>query len=227
MKKLSRYFTLLVKFDRDHPFGIAQEAFQNVSRRIADHRADEFLVGHVGVGAYGGYNKDLAAKHGAEDTSKWPVYKIFHRNGVTVDFHGNHDDEGELAAFVQAEVHIDMGEGTIKELDEMARRFLMGNRDARHLLLHEVDAEAVEIVKAKPHLEAVAKLYVRIMHRMYEKGDKFAHDEIARVKKLLRSSKISEAKQAQLRDRLKVLQSFTSPLGANPPPGTYSKTVEL
>lgn len=209
-KIVNRKFTVLVKFDKQYPYGKAETVWKSVASKVNEASKDEpdFLLASVGVQDYGEKKNEKLAKLQGADTN-WPVYKMYTSRGHISKFEGDATDEESLMAFIQADAGVWMGlSGTIAELAGIAERFIATtNHDSRHLIMHEAEVKAAALVETKPNLDASAKTYLKTMRKIMEKGDAFVGEEAARIKKIL-GGKISEVKKGEMQARLNILGAF-------------------
>lgn len=210
--KLVKQFTMLIKFDRPHPYGPSQQVFMNVSSRIAKHakKRDDILVGHVGI--WDEENVRIATVYGANDEAAWPVYKVFHRSGHVSDYEGDALDAEALAFFFQKEAGLRLElPGMIAEMDDLCARYARGNYDVKQLALHEADVLAKRLVDENKDIEPTVRNYIKVLHKIATSPKSWLENEIERVEKLMKSDKVSVEKRARFLDRLKVLHAFTIP----------------
>merc|ERR1712146_532692 len=91
--------------------------------------------------------------------------------------------------------------GTIAELDELVKSFMTGGmKDA------DVDA-AKKLAEGEHKNDKKAPIYVKIMEKVKAKGVDYISTELARVQKIL-TGKISSEKQAEMNDKVKILNVF-------------------
>lgn len=109
--------------------------------------------------------------------------------------------------FVRSNSQLYLGlAGCIRQLDELAAEFVSADDQSSPLKRAQ---EVAESFKGKKE-EAMAKVYVAYMDRIAERGVAFVEAEKQRLKKLL-AGKVSDTKKDDLKRRLNVLESFTSP----------------
>merc|ERR1711912_203081 len=91
--------------------------------------------------------------------------------------------------------------GSIAEMDELVKSFMTGGmKDA------DVDA-AKKLAEGEHKNDNKAPLYVKIMEKVKSKGADYISTELARVQKIL-SGKITPEKQAEMNDKVKILNVF-------------------
>eukprot|EP00730_Choanoeca_flexa_P017027 TRINITY_DN8146_c0_g1_i2.p1 TRINITY_DN8146_c0_g1~~TRINITY_DN8146_c0_g1_i2.p1 ORF type:complete len:249 (+),score=109.73 TRINITY_DN8146_c0_g1_i2:210-956(+) len=195
---------ILVKFDKQYPYGDKEDAFKAFAKDIA---SSTLLVAEVGVQDYGDkLNQDLADRFGV-NKDDFPVYKLFPQGSLEpIDYKGD-VTQSDLTRFVKEEAGIWVGlDGCVKELDELAVKVVAGDVSAKEAI------EAAGTIDIADEDAQSAQIYTRILQKMDEKGLDFPASETKRVKKLL-DGKVSDEKKAMLKKRLNILSSFASKQG--------------
>eukprot|EP00045_Choanoeca_perplexa_P003459 m.31291 g.31291 ORF g.31291 m.31291 type:complete len:244 (+) comp12054_c0_seq1:112-843(+) len=190
---------LLVKFDKQYPYGDKEDAFKAFAKDIA---STTLLVAEVGVQDFGDkLNEDLAARFnvGKDD---YPTFKLFPQGSSTpIDYSGD-VTQADLTRFIKEEAGIWVGlDGCIQALDAIAADVMNEAVTAEEGL-----AQAAEVDVAEGDAKS-ADIYKRVLSKIQEKGLDFAATESKRVKKLLQG-KVSDDKKAMLKKRLNILSSF-------------------
>jgi len=99
--------------------------------------------------------------------------------------------------------------GCIESLDALADKILATqDKDMWAKIMKEAEAEAAKLGGEGEKQRKRADLYVKIMKKIISDGLGFAEKESARTKKLL-EGKITEAKKAELGEKINILRSFT------------------
>lgn len=137
-KVINKFDTVVVKFDVAYPYGDQHDAYINVAKESKD--IDNLLFAEVGVKEYGQKeNEALAARFGATKEN-FPVVKLIikgvkepisydNSKGITSD---------ALRQFIRENGKVYMSlPGCIKELDELAVKFMESGKDLRENLLQE------------------------------------------------------------------------------------------
>lgn len=94
----------------------------------------------------------------------------------------------------------------IKEYDNLVTQFLNADSEIKQTLIYE-EAQNLMEEYDEGDLKNRAKIYVKTMEKVTEKGQEFIGTEITRVKKLTEGT-VSSNKMLQLRDRVNILSSF-------------------
>ena len=98
----------------------------------------------------------------------------------------------------------------LEAFDKLIQEFLGVTGDERQLVLAKAEKEA-EILSDEKQKNS-AKIYLKTMEKIIEKGDSFIASEMKRVEKLS-DVKVSDKKKGQLKDRLNILTSFQMAVG--------------
>lgn len=139
-KVIKKFEATLVKFDVAYPYGDKHEAYVEISRDAKD--IDELLVAEVGIKDYGERDNEQLAKKFGVTKENLPVVKLFLRGKsepITFD-----DKKGfttdELRRFVREHTGLYLSlPGCVRELDNLAIKFLKANSDERRNILQEVE----------------------------------------------------------------------------------------
>jgi len=209
-KVVGSQFDVLVKFDKQYPYGDKEDAFKAFTERIGNTKSSRFLVAEVGVQDYGDkLNMDLSERFNVQ-TSSFPVYKLFKAGSTTPIEYTSDITADSLSAFVKQELKIWIGlPGCLEPFDKLAQQFMeASSEDSRNSLLSN-SAALAETVSEKE--KESAQFYVLVMKRVAEKGKTWLSEEPGRISKLV-ASKITDQKKAQLKQRLNILLSFNTPL---------------
>eukprot|EP00051_Salpingoeca_urceolata_P005462 m.73401 g.73401 ORF g.73401 m.73401 type:complete len:251 (+) comp14346_c0_seq1:2708-3460(+) len=194
--------TVLVKFDKQYPYGDKEDQYKAFAEEVA---GSKLLVAEVGIQDYGDQeNDDLRARFNI-NKDDYPVFRLFRKGHVEPISFKDDVTKDNLVRFVREAGSIYVGlKGTLQHLDDIAGKVSRGVVSAGEAL-SDAKAKAAEYVEEAE--QAAAKIYVRTIEKISEKGLGFVKTEQARVKKLVQS-KVSEAKKKMLELRLNILSSF-------------------
>ncbi|KAL4703510.1 hypothetical protein ACJJTC_018094 [Scirpophaga incertulas] len=203
-KVIRKFDAAIVKFDVAFPYDDMHDAFVALAKDAKD--VDELLVATVGVKDYGDKeNKKLAKKYGATKVN-FPIVKLFIKGkedplkfddsiGVTTD---------ALRRFIRKNTGLYLNlTGCIKELDELAIKFMNASEENRKIMLKVLE----EAMDHGYKNSTSGKIYKSIMVKVVEKGDDFLTLEHDRLTNILRDQVSKEQKKA-LGIRMNILQTF-------------------
>eukprot|EP01065_Artemidia_motanka_P035728 TRINITY_DN43622_c0_g1_i1.p1 TRINITY_DN43622_c0_g1~~TRINITY_DN43622_c0_g1_i1.p1 ORF type:complete len:259 (+),score=117.61 TRINITY_DN43622_c0_g1_i1:52-777(+) len=201
---------VLVKFDKEYPYGEKEDEFKEFGRMVAGLKGKaDLLVGEVGIQDYGEdkYNEAVRDRFGvAKNVDDLPEFRLFKKGDVKnpVVFKGQVKADA-LARFVKTEAGVWIGlPGCLETFDKLAERFLAGDKQA---VLKEAEAALEKVIQ--PDEQKSAKYYVSVMRKIADKGDAFVKSEVERLETLM-DSKITDEKKEQFGQRLNILPSFQS-----------------
>ena len=204
---IPKFRASLIKFDVAYPYGEKHDEFGKVAE--ATRGVSDLLVGEINVKDYGEKdNSDLAEKYGVK-TKDFPVIKLFRKGMPEPLPYTGEIKADEIITWVKASTGIYIGlPGCIEQFDKIAQEFIKGaDKAKREYLLKqakELAAKGFDTPKNTEH----AKIYLKLMEKILEKGDEFVKNEISRVENL-KKTKISNDKKENLQRRLNILQSFS------------------
>jgi len=207
-KILPKFKAVLVKFDKQYPYGEKQDEFKKVAE--SSQSQPDLLIADVPVQDYGDKdNSDLAERFSVK-SDDFPEYRLF-LNGKTepVAYTGDEAKADDIKKFIVKESGLWLGlPACIQEFDELVKEFLRAaaGSDARTSVIAKAAALAEAITTDTPKRDR-AVVYVKTMQKIVENGDGYIKSELARVEKLS-EGKVSERKKAQLKDRASILTSF-------------------
>ncbi|XP_065367454.1 protein windbeutel [Calliphora vicina] len=206
-KTLKRFPYALVKFDIAFPYGEKHEAFSAFSK-VAHSVTDDLLIATVGIKDYGdNENKKLGERFNVDDKN-YPAIFLF-RNGeqkpiplpshmdVTLD---------NLKAFISSNTDLYIGrEGCLKDFNDLAKNFanLEDSQQLERLALSKQSGESL----SRDNEKSSAKIYYTFMEKIMKNGYKFVEEETKRLLRL-KAGKVSDAKKAELKIKLNILESF-------------------
>eukprot|EP01012_Entosiphon_sulcatum_P032970 TRINITY_DN41822_c0_g1_i1.p1 TRINITY_DN41822_c0_g1~~TRINITY_DN41822_c0_g1_i1.p1 ORF type:complete len:236 (+),score=64.10 TRINITY_DN41822_c0_g1_i1:27-734(+) len=197
-------FNVLVKFDKQYPYGDKEDAWKDFAKRMGEHKFNDLLLAQVGVQDYGDkLNDDLRERFGVK-TDDFPVFKLFRKGSAEPITYTGAVKADDLTRFLKEELKIYIGlPGCLEGFDKLATGFLSAN---------DKDARLVSAEKAAKALQgddkATADTYVNAMKKIQAKGSDFLSSERKRLEKLI-ESKVSDDKKKAMRTKLNILASFT------------------
>lgn len=198
---------VLVKFDKEYPYGEKEDTFKALCKTVGPLKAD-LLIGEVGVQDFGDKQNDDVRERFNVDKDKFPVYKLFKKGAPTdapVEFTGD-VTETALLAFLKAETGLYIGlPGNIESMDKLAQGFLSADTTSAKERLASAEAALDAVSSAE---KDSARKYVKIMKRVIDMGASYIEQETQRVKKL-QGGKITDKKKKFFGERLNILSSFT------------------
>lgn len=219
--------SILVKFDMAYPYGEKEDVFQALCKLA--YRVPNFLIGEVAVQDYGDKENMALQERFELKKEEFPAYYLYERGSEgpperyvgfpdpTAKKPGTWDDEedGEWVPPYMADVNLETlgtwlhthginlpSNGTIAELDEVARRIVKDGLQDTHL------AEAEKLAGGAFKKDKRAQIYVKIITKVKEKGIEYIEQETARVRKIM-IGKMSPEKAQDLKDKLNILRAFT------------------
>eukprot|EP00756_Hemistasia_phaeocysticola_P064328 Hpha_TRINITY_DN7712_c0_g1::TRINITY_DN7712_c0_g1_i1::g.85516::m.85516/K09586/ERP29; endoplasmic reticulum protein 29 len=194
--------SVLVKFDKEYPYGDKEDAFKKFAEGVA--HIDDLLVAEVGVQEYGDdkYNEKLRDRFGIKNDD-FPAYRLFKAGATEPMVFGDEVRADTLSRFVKVKASVYIGlPGCIKEFDTIAEQFVSADPAKQAALLKDAEGE---LEKAKD--KEAAKYYVSVMRKIKEKGSDAVEQEEGRLNKL-KVSKVTEEKKKQFEQRLNIVASF-------------------
>eukprot|EP01062_Namystynia_karyoxenos_P005837 TRINITY_DN1200_c0_g1_i1.p1 TRINITY_DN1200_c0_g1~~TRINITY_DN1200_c0_g1_i1.p1 ORF type:complete len:350 (+),score=146.58 TRINITY_DN1200_c0_g1_i1:81-1052(+) len=216
---------VLVKCDKDYPYGEKEDQFTAFAKREAVLESD-LLVVEIGVNEYAPEDdadaketKELCASMGATGEDSFPTYRLFKKgvNSVAQSIkYGGEVKADDLAAFVTKEAGVFLGPpGTLEAFDKFAVEFV---RDvaAQDRILGE--AKKARDALTRPRDVTYANFYISVMEKMKGAAEKakcqaceqcFRHTEERRLRKLNQGS-VSAEKRREFERRLNALPAFAT-----------------
>jgi len=204
-KIIPKFKAVLVKFDKQYPYGEKQDEFKKVAESSISQ--SELLVAEVSVQDYGEKeNSDLASRFDIKKDD-FPEYRLFVQGkDEPVAYTGDEARSDDIKKFIVKESGLWLGlPACLQEFDELVKQFLHATGNERKTIVDKADALKDTISDAVKKERAV--VYVKTMQKVLENGDGFINTELARVEKLS-EGKVSDKKKAQLKDRSSILTSF-------------------
>jgi endoplasmic reticulum protein 29 len=204
-KIIPKFKGVLVKFDKQYPYGDKQDEFKKVAE--ASLSQPDLLVAEVPVQDYGDKeNSDLAERFSIK-TDDFPEYRLFVQGkSEPIPYTGDEGRADDIKKFIVKESGLWLGlPACIQEFDELVKQFFAASGDDRKTLADKASAMNDQITDATKKERAT--VYVKTLQKVLENGDGYVKTELARVEKLS-EGKVSEKKKAQLKDRASILTSF-------------------
>lgn len=207
-KVLSKFKVAVVKFDVAFPYGDKHEEYGKVAAATKD--APDLLVAEVGVKDFGNKdNADIAKRYDIKKED-YPAVRLF-LQGKTEPFKFVAENDADFNAdnikrFIRAKSGIYLGlPGCVEQLDRLAEEFKTTNEKNRQEILNKARIFEETLPEEQ---QAAAKVYVKTMERIVERGDVFVQTEQTRIEGLLKG-KLSNEKKRTMEERRNILQSFT------------------
>ncbi|XP_058790407.1 endoplasmic reticulum resident protein 29 [Phymastichus coffea] len=207
-KIIPKFKAAVVKFDVAFPYGEKHEEFGKIAAATKD--AVDLIVGEVGVKDFGNKeNSDLAKRYNIRKDD-YPVILLFVQ-GKTEPYRFTAETDADFTAdnikrFIKKKTDIYLGlPGCVEKLDKLADEFKSANEKDRQAILNK--AKVFEETLPEEHRPA-AKVYVKMMEKIMDKGDVFVQTEQTRIDGLLKG-KLSKEKKRNMEERRNILQSFT------------------
>ncbi|XP_033341765.2 endoplasmic reticulum protein 29-like protein wbl [Megalopta genalis] len=206
-KVIPKFKAAIVKFDVAFPYGEKHEEYGQIAAATKD--ANDLLVAEVRVKDYGNKdNSDLAARYKIKP-QEFPAVLLF-LQGKTEPIPFVTDKETEFNAdnikrFIKTKSTVYLGlPGCVEQLDRLAEEFKSGGEKERKEILNK--AKVFE--ETLPDTQRIAaKVYVKTMERILEKGDVFVQTEQTRIEGILKG-KLSNEKKRTMEERRNILHSF-------------------
>ncbi|GBF99629.1 hypothetical protein Rsub_12308 [Raphidocelis subcapitata] len=213
---------VLVRFDREYPWGDAHEMYRQLAAALGDADAPLTVAG-VAVSNSDDYllNPRLARRYNlsALGDDELPVFRLFLRHGDprAPIAYGGELKMDEMSGWLVAHTSIFLGKrGQIEELDATAKRMAAAPKHGRAALLAEARAEARNLTLPVQQRE-YADYYLKAMGLFVEGGEAYLAKEMARLTRLLSNPlSVPAAKLEVFQWRLNVLSSFVPLATAKP-----------
>lgn len=170
------------------------------------------MIADVGVEEYADkFNKDLADRFGVKEKDDMPKLFLFKKGSLDnpITFTGEWKSDN-IKAFIKENSNIRLLlEGCVSQLDDLAEKFTSAdNKETKE----EVVAETTKVVDALEGKDKTSgDIYLKLMQRVIERGDKFILSELERVRNLLSAGKMNDSKKKDLQKRINIIQSFQTP----------------
>ena len=196
---------VIVKFDKQYPYGDKEDQFKRFAERSNSQK--DLLVAEVTISEYGEKENEALRERFGVSKDDYPAYKLFLKGNVDnpVNYSGDSSAD-DLTRFVKLEGGLWIGlPGCLQNLDKLAAEFMAGDEDARKQSLDSARAifEGLEDENDKKN----AKVYIKIMEKILEKGDDYVSTETKRVGGLA-EGKVTSDKKEMFKTRINILSSF-------------------
>jgi len=204
---MSRFPVCLVRFDTPFPFGEKADEYEKLAKELSS--TNNLLISDVGVEEYGDkFNHELADKYGFKNKDEFPKLALFKQNSLEepIVYTGEWKVDA-LKAFLREHGNIRLLlEGCLSQLDDLAAKFISSTEDREKLL--EEASKVTDGLEGKD--KSSGDIYLKLMQKVIERGDKFVLSELERVKNLLSGGKMNDSKRKDLQQRVNIIQSFRS-----------------
>ncbi|KAH0550617.1 endoplasmic reticulum resident protein 29 [Cotesia glomerata] len=208
-KVISKFKAAIVKFDVAFPFGNMHDEYGTVAETTKD--VQDLLVAIVGVKDFGNRDNGDLAKRFNIDKKDFPVVLLFQEGQTKPVRLLTKADENEFTStnikkMVRAKTGIYLGlPGCVEQLDKLAEEFKTADEAKRK----EILSQAKNLEKTLPEEQKLAaKVYMKMMDKIMEKGDEFVKSEHTRINGLLKK-KLSDDKKRTMEEKKNILQSFS------------------
>lgn len=207
-KVLPKFKVALVKFDVAFPYGEKHEEYGKVA--AATKNSQDLLVAEVGIKDFGNKdNADLAKRYDIKKENYPTVLLFIQGKSEPIRFITKEDADftaDNIKRFIRSKSNIYMGlPGCVEQLDRLADEFKSSNEKNRQEILSK--ARLFEETLPEEQRSA-AKVYVKMMERILERGDVFVQTEESRIDGLLKG-KLTNEKKKLMEEKRNILQSFT------------------
>ncbi|KAK2576279.1 hypothetical protein KPH14_005645 [Odynerus spinipes] len=207
-KVISKFKAAIVKFDVAFPYGDKHEQFGKIAATTKD--SQDLLVAEVGVKDFGNKdNADLAKRYNIKKEDFPAVLLFLQGKTEPVRFIAEKDADftaDNIKRFVKSKSGVYLGlPGCVEQLDRLAEEFKASVESNRQEILNKAKVFEETLPEAQ---RAAAKVYVKTMERILERGDIFVQTEQTRLEGLLKG-KLSDEKKRTMEERRNILQSFT------------------
>ncbi|XP_020291958.1 endoplasmic reticulum resident protein 29 isoform X2 [Pseudomyrmex gracilis] len=206
---ISKFKAVLVKFDVAFPYGGKHEQYGTLAADTKD--SQDLLIAIVGVKDFGNKeNSDLAQRYNIKKED-FPVVLLFVQGkSEPVRFITEKDSDftGEnLKRFIRSNTNVYLGlPGCVEKLDKLAEEFKVAEEQERQKILKK--ARIFEETLPEQQQEA-AKIYIKTMEKILERGNVFVQTEETRIQGLLYRGKLSDQNKRAIEERRNILQSFS------------------
>lgn len=205
LQVVAAHLAVIVKFDKQYPYGDKEDQFKRFAERSSSQK--DLLVAEVGVSEYGEKENDPLRERFGVNKEDYPVYKMFLKGDVEhpVNYSGDSSAD-DLTRFAKHEAGLWIGlPGCLESLDKLATAFMSGDEGTRKQMLESArsTAEGLETEEDKKN----AKVYVKLMEKILEKGDDYVAAETKRVGALA-EGKLTNDKKEMFKTRINILSSF-------------------
>lgn len=220
MQIISNFKAVIVKFDESYSVNPDKDAEYKILAEELRFSMDIF-VGHIVV-PYQADDMDknemteeqkLAKQYNITGPENMPVIFLYREKNFEnpIRFNGKQFDSYTLRDFIRTNVPglSFQLKSCIPEFDNLAKDFIRDNKlaEKRKKILKNTEKQ-MNNMRNEDHKNS-AKIYVKIMERILERGDIFIESEFERIRNLL-NGKLSDQKKVDLKNRLNIVDSFRS-----------------
>ncbi|XP_031627556.1 protein windbeutel [Contarinia nasturtii] len=213
-KVLTKFSTVLVKFDIAFPYGKQHDEYAKFAKEISEHNFDNMIVSVVGIKNYGDLTNSILAERFSID-NQLPAIKLFSNGDSTkwTDFPRDQNITVEnLRQFIRrmSDVKIVLPE-CLKQFDDYAKQFVdviqFKSIEAEEIV-NEATNEAAKL--ENEHEQKTAQIYLLFMRQILQKDIYFIGAERTRLQQIL-NGKISNEKRKEINHKLNILSAFHKP----------------
>eukprot|EP00993_Chasmostoma_nieuportense_P003760 NODE_4463_length_783_cov_52.100610_g4304_i0.p1 GENE.NODE_4463_length_783_cov_52.100610_g4304_i0~~NODE_4463_length_783_cov_52.100610_g4304_i0.p1 ORF type:complete len:253 (+),score=102.44 NODE_4463_length_783_cov_52.100610_g4304_i0:47-760(+) len=205
-KLVGREYDVLVKFDKQYPYGDKEDAFKEFASRIGGISAPALLLAQVGVQDYGDKLNDDLRERFSIKADDFPAFRLFPKGALTPVPYTGEVTSDALTRFLKEQLNLYIGlPGCLEAFDGLAKGFGALDAATQQRRLQEADAMLLTLTAQD---QPSGKFYVGVMKKVVSQGAHFPASEKLRLEKLLQS-KITEDKKKQFRHKLNILPSFS------------------
>lgn len=206
---------VLVRFDKEYPWGDAHDAFKGLAAELGEADAP-LLVAGVPISNRDEYlvNPKLSKRFSLSKLKDddFPKFRLFLKGknvNKPIEYKGGVKKD-DLAGWLVAHTSIWIGKkGQLEPLDAAAKKFMAAKPAARDAALKEAKKEASKL-KLSAAQKEYAEYYVKTMQRVIEKGDAYVDKEYARLAKMAADKGVVAAKREAFEWKANIISSFMS-----------------
>jgi hypothetical protein len=99
--------------------------------------------------------------------------------------------------------------GTLKAFDKLAREFIQTADPVQRSALLDATKNELDTLSAESNTgKEDAKYYIKVMGKIFDKGDNFVQDEIVRLEAILQNTKMTASSRKNMKNHVNVLKIF-------------------
>lgn len=209
-KVVSKFKAVLVKFDETYPSNVDKD--KQYKQLAAELRfSNDVFLAEINVPDQGEKSEErlLAEKLKADNVEEMPFLYLFKQDDFDnpIMIPKDLNDPSMIRNYVRSQVsgvRFQL-ESCIESFDLLANEFVQKSNDNdRKSILNEAKKS---MEKLDENDKQFAKVYVKVMERMLERGELFLQSERERVKNMLKG-KLSDIKKKQFQTKLNILENF-------------------